>query len=65
MAIVRLNTLDKDRAVNGLFKSFGLPHIDYPTGYQAKPDPQLAGGSAADPRVHAVYELRKCRLSVK
>lgn len=66
MAIVRLKTLDRDRKVNELLKSFGLPHVDYPTGYQAKPNPQLTGGSAADARVHAVNELRKwIRLSVK
>ena len=68
MAIVRLNTLDRDRKVNELLKSFGLPHVDYPTVYQVKPNPQLTGGSTpvTDARVHAVNELRKwIRLSVK
>ena len=59
MGIVRLKTLERDRKVNELLKSFELPHIDYPNGYQAKPNPQLTGGSAADARLHAVNELRK------
>jgi hypothetical protein len=45
MAIVRLKT-ERDRKVNELFKTFGLPHIEDPKGYQAKPRPELVGGSA-------------------
>jgi hypothetical protein len=67
MTIVRLKT-EKDRMVNELLKSFGLPHIDYPNGYQTKPNPQLTGGSAAmvnDPGLKAVNELfRWTRRSV-
>ena len=59
MAIVRLKTLERNRAVNELLKTFGMPHIDYPKGYQAKPNPQLTGGSAAGARLNAVNELRK------
>jgi hypothetical protein len=46
MPIVRLKT-ERDRKVNELLKSFGLPHIDYPNGYEAKPRPELVGGSAS------------------
>jgi hypothetical protein len=46
MTIVRLKT-DRDRKVNELLKSFGLPRIDYPNGYQAKPRPELVGASEA------------------
>jgi hypothetical protein len=45
MAIVRLKT-ERDRKVNELLKSFGLPHIDYSQGYQTKPRPELVGASA-------------------
>ena len=46
MAIVRLKA-ERDRKINELLKTFGLPRIDYPKGYQAKPRPELTGGSAA------------------
>jgi hypothetical protein len=46
MTIVRLKT-DRDRKVNELLKSFGLPRIEYPKGYQTKPRPELVGGSAS------------------
>jgi hypothetical protein len=46
MTIVRLKT-ENDRKVNELLKTFGLPHIDYPKGYQTKPRPELVGGSAS------------------
>lgn len=46
MAIVRLKT-ERDRKVNELFKTFGLPHIEDPKGYQAKPRPELVGASEA------------------
>lgn len=41
---------------------FGFSHIDYPKGYQAKPRPELTGGSAVmNPiealRLKAVNEL--------
>lgn len=64
MAIVRLKTLDRDRKVNEVLSWFKLPHVDYSNGYQAKPNPELTGGSAAmNPsealRLKAVNELRR------
>jgi hypothetical protein len=47
MNIVRLNTLDRDRKINDLLGIFNLAHVDYSKGYQAKPGPELTGGSAA------------------
>jgi hypothetical protein len=47
MTIVRLKTLEQDKKVNELLKTFGLPHIDYPNGYQSKPRPELVGASAS------------------
>jgi hypothetical protein len=46
MTIVRLKT-DRDRKVNELLKSFGLPRIEYPKGYQTQPRSELVGGSAS------------------
>jgi hypothetical protein len=46
MTIVRFKT-DRDRKVNELLKSFGLPRIEYTKGYQAKPRDELTGGSAS------------------
>lgn len=63
MAIVRLKTLDRDQAMNEVLKSFGLPSIEYPKGYQAKPTSELTGGSAMNPTealgIKAVNELRR------
>jgi hypothetical protein len=46
MTIVRLKT-DRDRKVNELLKTFGLPGIEYPNGEEAKPSPELVGASEA------------------
>lgn len=46
MPIVRLKT-ERDKKVKELLKTFGLPRIDYPKGYQAKPRDELTGGSAS------------------
>ncbi len=50
------------QAVKGLMEMFGLASVDYTKGYQAKPRPELTGGSAAaviDPKLKAVNELRR------
>jgi hypothetical protein len=52
MTIVRLNTLDRDRKINDLLGIFNLAHVDYSKGYQAKPRPELTGGSAASMNPH-------------
>lgn len=57
MAIVRLKT-ERDRKVNELLKSFRLPHIDYPKGYQTKPRPELVGGAAAAMNPAEALELK-------
>jgi hypothetical protein len=46
MVIVRLKTLYRDKTMKELLKSFGLPRIESPKGYQVKPNPELTGGSA-------------------
>jgi hypothetical protein len=57
MTIVRLKT-DRDRKVNELLKSFGLPRIEYPKGYQTKPRDELVGGSASAMNPTEVLGLR-------
>ena len=57
MAIVRLKT-ERDRKVNELLKSFGLPHIDYSQGYQTKPRPELVGASTSAMNPTEVLGLR-------
>jgi hypothetical protein len=65
MTIVRLKTLDRDRKVNELLKTFGLPRIEYPKEYQTMPRDELTGGSAATMNpsealgLKAVNELRR------
>ena len=52
----------KDQRVNELLNMFKLPTVDYSKGYQAKPRPELTGGSASGTeavRLHAVNELRR------
>ena len=46
MAIIRLKT-ERDRKVNELLKTFGLPRIEYPKGYQTKPRDELVGASVS------------------
>ena len=45
MAIVRLKNFENNRRINELLR-FTLPSVDYTKGYQAKPRPELTGGSA-------------------
>ena len=46
MAIVRLKASERDTKVNELFSMFKLPFTSL-QGYQAKPRPELIGGSTA------------------
>ena len=60
MKIGRLKT-ERDNKVKELFEMFKLPTVDYTKGYQAKPRPELTGGSAMNtsPGLHAINEM--CR----
>jgi ABC-type proline/glycine betaine transport system ATPase subunit len=58
--IVRLKT--KQQKVNELLNMFKLPSVDYTKGYQAKPRPELTGGSASGKDaagLQAINELRR------
>ena len=60
VGIVRLKT--RDQKVNELLNMFKLPCVDYSKGYQAKPRPELTGGSASGTEVaglHAINEIRR------
>jgi hypothetical protein len=60
MAIVRLKASERDKKVNDLLNMFKLP-LTSSQGYQAKPRPELMGGSAANEalRLQAVNQLRR------